>query len=130
VTFLFTDVEGSTRLWEQSPGAMREALERHDEILRAAIDAHGGYLFSTGGDGLAVAFGRAADAVSAGLSAQAALAAEPWPDATPIRVRMAAHTGEVVERNGDTASGPGDEGLSSVLPPWDRPFRTGQRRPA
>ena len=53
VTFLFTDIEGSTRLWQQDEEAMRAALERHDSILRSAIDGHDGYVFSTGGDGFA-----------------------------------------------------------------------------
>ena len=79
VTFLFTDIEGSTRLWEEAPTEMRAALARHDHVLRTAIDAHGGYVFSTGGDGFAVAFGRAGDAVAAALDAQGALAGEPWP---------------------------------------------------
>ena len=56
VTFLFTDIEGSTRLWEERPVEMRGALAEHDAIVRGAIDAHGGYVFSTGGDGFAVAF--------------------------------------------------------------------------
>jgi len=51
VTFLFTDIEGSTRLWDAAPDAMRAALERHDPILRSAIEGHGGYVFSTGGMG-------------------------------------------------------------------------------
>src|SRR5262249_14537577 len=67
----------------------------------AAVDGHGGYVFSTGGDGMGVAFARAGDAVAAALEAQAALAAEPWPDAAPIRVRMGLHTGEGTERDGD-----------------------------
>jgi len=58
VTFLFTDIEGSTRLWEKSPSAMRGALERHDEIVRGAIDRERGYLFATGGHGFAAAFER------------------------------------------------------------------------
>ena len=56
VTFLFTDIEGSTRLWEERSVEMRGALAEHDAIVRGAIDAHGGYVFSTGGDGFAVAF--------------------------------------------------------------------------
>src|SRR5947208_996737 len=74
VTFLFTDIEGSTQLWESVPDTMRPALERHDELVRSAIDAHGGYVFSTGGDGFAVAFGRAGDAVNAAIAMQQALA--------------------------------------------------------
>ena len=53
VTFLFTDLEGSTRLWEEHPDAMRDALARHDKVLRAVIDGHSGFVFSTGGDGVA-----------------------------------------------------------------------------
>ena len=59
VTFLFTDIEGSTRLWEEHPDAMRDALARHDELLRQAIEAHGGYVFKTTGDGFHAAFGTA-----------------------------------------------------------------------
>src|SRR5271169_955615 len=88
VTFLFTDIEGSTRRWQEAPDAMREALERHDSILRSAIDGHGGYVFSTGGDGVGVAFARAGDALTAATEAQAVLAAEPWPSGAQIRVRM------------------------------------------
>jgi len=79
---------------------MRSALERHDSILRAAIDGHGGYVFSTGGDGFGVAFPRAGDAIEAAVEAQTALAAESWPEGTRIRVR-GLHTGEVAERGGD-----------------------------
>ena len=66
VTFLFTDIEGSTRLWEDGRSAMSEALERHDKILQEAITDSGGVIFSTGGDGLAAAFQRAPDALRAG----------------------------------------------------------------
>ena len=96
VTFLFTDIEGSTRLWEERPDEMRAALAEHDALVRGAIDAHGGYVFSTGGDGFAVAFSRAHDAVDAARKAQAALAVHPL-----IRVRIGIHTGEVQERDGD-----------------------------
>lgn len=101
MTFLFTDVEGSTRLWEAAPGAMRAALERHDAILRQVINAHGGYVFATGGDAFSAAFPRASDAVAAALNAQAELAAEGWPAEAPIAVRMGLHTGEANEREGD-----------------------------
>jgi class 3 adenylate cyclase len=96
VTFLFTDIEGSTRLWENRPDEMRPALAEHDAIMRSAIEAHHGYVFSTGGDGFAVAFSRAGDAVGAARKAQTALAGHPL-----IRVRMGVHTGEVQERDGD-----------------------------
>jgi predicted ATPase/class 3 adenylate cyclase len=101
VTFLFTDLEASTRLWEEHPKAMEVALARHDEILRSSIEAHDGHVFATGGDGLAAAFARSADALAAAREAQERLAAEPWPDGVPLRVRMGLHTGEAVEREGD-----------------------------
>ena len=101
VTFLFTDVEGSTRLWEQRPLEMRSALERHDEILRSAIVGHGGYVFSTAGDAFAAAFSRAGDAVAAAVDAQRALGVESWPAGTMVRARMGLHTGEAQERDGD-----------------------------
>ena len=101
VTFLFTDIEGSTGLWESAPAGMVVALERHDTLLRDAIGAHGGQVFSTGGDGLAAVFARSMDAVAAAADAQAALAAQAWPDDAEVRVRMAVHTGEAIERDGD-----------------------------
>ncbi len=101
VTFLFTDIEGSTRLWQAAPDAMRQGLERHDAIVRDAIEAHGGYVFSTGGDGFAAAFARAGEAVEAAIEAQRALGAEPWSESAPLLVRMGVHTGEVTERDGD-----------------------------
>ena len=69
VTFLFTDLEGSTRLWDEHPEAMREALARHDEILRDAVEKRGGVVVKTTGDGLHVAFATAPDAVVAALDA-------------------------------------------------------------
>ena len=101
VTFLFTDIEGSTQLWQTAPEAMPMALERHDAVVRSAVQRHGGYVFSTGGDGFAVAFARAGDAIAAAVEAQAGLTAEPWPESASISVRMGLHTGEVVERDGD-----------------------------
>ena len=79
LTFLFTDIEGSSALWEQAGEAMRAALARHDALLREAIDAHGGFVFSTGGDGFAAAFARAGEAVGAAIEGQRALQHEPWP---------------------------------------------------
>jgi class 3 adenylate cyclase len=101
VTVLFTDVEGSTRLWQADEAAMRSALSRHDRLLRQAIAEHEGTVFSAMGDGLAAAFGSASAAVQAALAAQRSLAAEPWPTATPLRVRMGVHTGEAEWRDGD-----------------------------
>ena len=78
VTFLFTDLEGSTRLWEEHPDAMRDALARHDEILRDAVRQHDGHVVKTTGDGLHAAFAVASDAVAAALEAQRALTSEDW----------------------------------------------------
>ena len=101
VTFLFTDIEGSTRLWDEHRDAMPDVLGRHDAIVRAAIDAHGGFVFSTGGDGVGAAFQRAGEAVAAAVEAQRVLQAEPWPAGVNLRVRMGVHTGEAQERDGD-----------------------------
>jgi class 3 adenylate cyclase len=101
VTFLFTDIEGSTQLWEATPDAMPEALERHDAIVRSAIEAVGGTVFSTGGDGFAAAFARAGDAVRAALEAQRVLGGQEPGRAAPLRVRMGLHTGEADERDGN-----------------------------
>jgi predicted ATPase len=80
---------------------MGVALERHNVVVRAAIEEAGGYVFATGGDGFAVAFARAGDGLAAALRAQQGLAAERWPEGVSIKVRMALHTGEVTERDGD-----------------------------
>jgi hypothetical protein len=98
VTFLFTDIEGSTKLWERDATAMRSALVRHDEILRSAIEESGGHLFKTVGDAFCAAFSSAPEALGAALSAQRALHAEEWDEACVIRARMALHTGTVDER--------------------------------
>ena len=101
VTFLFTDIEGSTRLWERNPEAMSRALSRHDEILRRAIEAHGGHVFKTVGDAFCAAFSTASEALEAALSAQRALLAKGWGETGAVRVRMALHTGTAEERGGD-----------------------------
>lgn len=101
VTFLFTDIEGSTPLWDAHPEQMEVALARHDHVVREALDRHGGYVFATGGDGFAVAFATAADAVAAAVDAQRALGVEGWPEPLELRVRMGIHTGEAQERGGD-----------------------------
>ncbi len=101
VTFLFTDLEGSTRLWEEYPDVMRAALARHDELLRAAIDAHDGQVVKTTGDGVHAVFASVRDAMGAAVAAQCALAAEPWEKTGPLRVRMGVHTGEGEQRDGD-----------------------------
>src|SRR5215210_362725 len=101
ITFLFTDVEGSTSLWEREPKAMSEALSRHDEILRTAIEAHNGYVFKTVGDAFHATFSAAPDALQAALEAQRALLREAWGPTGPLRVRMALHTGVAEERDED-----------------------------
>ena len=106
MTFLFTDVEGSTPLWDAFPDAMGVALARHDEIVRSAIESHGGYVFSTHGDEFAAAFERAGDAVAAALAAQRELSAEQWRGGVVLRVRMGLHSGEVEERDGDYFGAP------------------------
>ncbi len=102
VTFLFTDIVGSTRLWESVPDAMRTALARRDEIVREAVEDRTGWVFATGGDGIAVAFARAGDARAAARAVRVALMREPWPDGAVIQVRTGLPTGEVVERGGDS----------------------------
>jgi len=101
VTFLFTDIEGSVRRWDQQPEAMKIALARHDEILRSSVEAHGGHVFKTMGDAFCVAFQVASEALAAALEAQCVLAAEPWGAIGGLRVRMALHSGSVHERDGD-----------------------------
>ncbi|MDQ3250989.1 MAG: adenylate/guanylate cyclase domain-containing protein, partial [Actinomycetota bacterium] len=102
VTFLFTDIEGSTRLWERDSSAMQQALARHDEMLRSAIEANGGHVFKTMGDAFCAAFPTAPEAVEAALYAQRTLLVdETWGEAGALRVRMALHTGSAEERDGD-----------------------------
>jgi class 3 adenylate cyclase len=101
LTFLFTDIEGSTRLWEHDALAMQAALTRHDELLRDAIEERGGYVFETVGDAFCVAFLTAPDALKAALETQRGLLSSEWEESGPLRVRMALHTGAAEERDGD-----------------------------
>ncbi len=101
VTFLATDIQGSTELWERYPGAMAGALRRHDEILRTALEARDGRIFKNVGDGLFTAFTLAPAAVEAALEGQRSLIAEAWSTPVPVRVRMALHSGQAEEREGD-----------------------------
>jgi predicted ATPase/class 3 adenylate cyclase len=101
VTFLFTDIENSTGLWEQFGDAMRAALARHNEILRTAIERHYGTIFKIVGDAICAAFASALDALSAALAAQRALLAERQGAAVPMRVRIALHTGTAAPQDGD-----------------------------
>ena len=96
VTFLFTDIEGSTRLWEERPEEMRELVAQHDQRFRAAIEANDGYVVKGTGDGFHAAFARAGDAVKAAQQLQATTAELP-----ALRVRVGINTGEVQERDRD-----------------------------
>lgn len=100
-TFLFTDIEGSTALWQDHPEQMKSALARHDAIVRETIEGAGGQVFKTVGDAFCAAFASAPDAVTAMARVQLGLWGEQWPPETPIRVRTALHTGSVECRDGD-----------------------------
>ncbi len=101
VTFLFTDIEGSTRLWEEHPEAMSLALARHDALMRQAIEQHGGHVFKTIGDAFCAAFHTAPEALHAALLAQQTLHSEPWPEGVTIKARIALHTGAAEIREDD-----------------------------
>ena len=104
-TFLFTDIEASTQRWEGDPDAMARDLAQHDDVLRQAVEAAGGHVFSHTGDGLCAAFPTASTALAAALAGQRALLVTEWAGTTPLRVRMAVHTG-AAERGGGTYQGP------------------------
>ena len=104
VTFLFTDIEGSTERWDKFPNAMRAALARHDALLRTSVESHAGQVFKTVGDAICAAFPTAPDALAGALAAQRALANEDWSSFAsegaddagsfpPLTVRMGLHTG-------------------------------------
>jgi len=103
VTFLFTDVQNSTRLWEQYPAAMSQALARYDQVIESLVRQHNGFLVRPRGEGDSsfVVFVRAMDGVVAAAAMQQALHAESWPEQIPLIVRMALHTGEGEFRSGD-----------------------------
>jgi len=100
-TFLLTDIEGSTRLWEEHPDAMGPALASHDRLLRAAIGQAGGSIVKTTGDGVLAVFEDPVAAVGAALIAQRSLRDEAWGPIGPLRVRMAVHAGAAETREGD-----------------------------
>ena len=101
ITFLFSDIEGSSRKWEEQPEAMRVALAVHDRILREAFEARGGFVFKTAGDAFCVAFDTAQDAVTAALASQRGLHTADWIGIDGLKVRMALHTGAAEHRDGD-----------------------------
>ena len=112
VTFLFTDIEGSTRLWQRHPEAMKGMLARHHALVQDAIAACGGYVFQIVGDAFCAAFHTAPAGVAAAVAAQRALAAEAWGEPGPIRVRMAVHTGAADFHAGAYTSGEYGSGLT------------------
>jgi class 3 adenylate cyclase len=99
VSFLFTDVEGSTALWDRYPEEMNAALAEHDRRVRDAIESRGGYVFTTAGDSFSVAFAEVRDALDAVLDLQ--LQRRESTGEIPLRVRAGIHTGEASERDGD-----------------------------
>jgi predicted ATPase/class 3 adenylate cyclase len=98
---LFSDIEGSTKLWDRFPDEMKVALATHDALMRQAIEAHKGYVFKTIGDAFCAAFETVTDALDAVIAAQRALIAEDWGEVGKIRARMALHSGIAQERDGD-----------------------------
>jgi TolB-like protein/class 3 adenylate cyclase/tetratricopeptide (TPR) repeat protein len=106
ITLLFTDIEGSTRLWEAQSEAMATALARHDFVMRRCIEERHGHVFKTVGDAFFAAFHTAPDALAAALDAQRAMHRESWPEGAVLRVRMALHSGAVETRDGDYFGAP------------------------
>ncbi len=104
VTFLFTDIEGSTRLAQQYPEAAHGLMARHNEILEQCIQAHAGYIFLKVGDSFCAAFHSAGDALNAALAAQKCVFQEPWAPA-PVKVRMGIHTGDAQANSDGQYSG-------------------------
>src|ERR1700680_2603372 len=101
VTFLFSDIEGSTQRWESNRPAMDAAVKRHDALMRSAIEQHNGFVFKTVGDAFCVAFARVSDALTGAADAQRSLSLEDFSAVGGLPVRMALHAGEASERNGD-----------------------------
>ena len=104
VAFLFTDIEGSTTLWERMPAAMKASLARHHAILRHAIEAHGGRVFQIVGDSFQAAFATASNGLAAAVAAQRALQVEMWAETGPLRVRMGLHVGPAETSGSDYVS--------------------------
>ena len=105
VTFLFSDIEGSTRKWERNADLMRSAFSRQESIMRDAMNNHGGHVYKMIGDAFQVAFSTAREALEGALKAQHSLQNEEWGEIGPIKGRMALHTG-VVEERGEDYVGP------------------------
>jgi len=103
VTFLFSDIEGSTRRWERFGDAMPDVIRRHDEIFERAIAARHGYVFKKMGDAICAAFWRATDALDAAVAAQRELQSADWSAVEGLHVRMAIHCGEAEAREAITS---------------------------
>lgn len=101
VTFLFTDIEGSTHAWDSRPDAMRAALAQHDALVRSNVEKYGGFIFKTAGDAFCCAFSEPLPALRSAIAAQQEIGAVLWLDIEPLRVRMALHTGSAESRHGD-----------------------------
>lgn len=101
VTFLLTDIEGSTQMWERNPAVMKEALGWHDRVVREAIERNGGYVFSTAGDSFAAAFGDPMQGAAAAVQIQGEISAREWEELGPLKVRMGLDAGIAEERDGD-----------------------------
>ena len=101
VTLLFTDVEGSIRLWEADREAMAEASARYDRLVREQVKDAGGQVFKTVGEAFRAVFADPFAALASAVAIQRAAGAEPWPPGLPIRVRVALHSGACMERDGD-----------------------------
>src|SRR3712207_6678870 len=101
VAFLFTDIEGSTALWERDRPGMAAAVDHHFTLLGEAVTAHDGVLFKTIGDAAQVAFPTVPHAIAAATAAQLALRRADWGELGPLRVRMAIHAGEAMPKAGD-----------------------------
>jgi predicted ATPase/class 3 adenylate cyclase len=100
VTFLFSDIEGSTRIAQERPADWPDILARHRELMRASFAAQGGVEVGTEGDSFFAAFPSASGALAAAVEAQRSLAGEPWPDDVEVRVRIGMHTGEATVQDG------------------------------
>jgi predicted ATPase/class 3 adenylate cyclase len=114
LTFLFTDIERSSELWETHPQAMGRALAQHDRLLTTIFEEQGGTIFKTVGDAFCVAFSQPHEAVNAAVKAQKGLAAAAWEETGPLRVRMAVHSG-VAELRDDDYFGPTLNRVARVL---------------
>src|SRR5262249_54401330 len=101
VTFLFTDIEGSTRRWEENSPGMAAAVERHLALLRGTVESNGGFLFKIIGDAIQAAFATAPQALAAPIAAPRALSADVTDESPPLQIRMALHTGEAFPHDGD-----------------------------